>query len=52
MVRNAMAIIDLQGGGRFLSEAFPHEFPEGGLSETQMILWDLYYSEKAKNQEQ
>lgn len=42
-----MALLDLRGGGRFLSEALPHEFPEGGVSETETLLWELYYIDKA-----
>ena len=31
---------------KFLFEVMPSEFPAGELSETEMLLWDLYYREK------
>ena len=42
-----MTILDLRGGGRFLSEALPHLFPDDtGISETEVVLWEMYYKSK------
>jgi len=41
-----MALLDLRGGGRFLYEVMPSEFPDGQLSETEILLWELYYRDK------
>lgn len=41
-----MALLDLRGGGRFLYEVRPHDFPEGQLTETELLLWEIYYKEK------
>ena len=41
-----MALLELQGGGRFLSEALPLQFPDAGISETESILWEMYYLNK------
>ena len=41
-----MALLDLRGGGRFLFEVCPREFPEGQLTETETLLWELYYRDK------
>jgi len=32
--------------GRFLYETNPSIFPEGELTETELILWELFYREK------
>jgi hypothetical protein len=40
-----MRLLDMRGGG-FLFEACPSLFPEGELTETEVVLWELYYSEK------
>ena len=41
-----MALLDLRGGGRFLFEVMPSEFPEGQLGETEILLWEFYYRDK------
>lgn len=43
-----MALLDLQGAGRFLFDVLPSEFPGGQLTETEVLLWELYYKEKAE----
>ena len=47
---NTMAIIDGQGGGRFLSEAIPELFPEKGMGELELLLWAKFYKNKSDNQ--
>ena len=42
-----MILLDHRGGGRFLSEALPHLFPgDTGISETEIVLWEMYYKSK------
>lgn len=41
-----MALLDIRGAGRFLFEVLPSEFPEGQLTETEVLLWEMYYREK------
>jgi len=45
-----MALLDLRGG--FIYQHKPSIFPEGELTDTEALLWELYYREKnarAKN---
>ena len=39
-----MSLLDIRGG--FLYEHKPSIFPEGEITETELILWELYYHEK------
>jgi len=41
-----MTLLDGRGGGRFLSEAVPLEFPQLGVSPEEVALWELYYKNK------
>jgi hypothetical protein len=42
-----MALLDIRGG-RFLYEVMPQEFPNF-LTETETMLWELYYIQKAES---
>lgn len=44
-----MAMLDYRASGRFLFEVCPDMFPEGQLTETEILLWELYYIEKQAN---
>jgi len=44
-----MVICDLHK--KLLYESCPSLFPEGELTETEMILWELYYEEKNAKRE-
>lgn len=35
---------------RFLFEARPDLFPEGYLTETEMVIWGIYYRERNESQ--
>ena len=39
-----MALLDLKGG--FLYQHKPSLFPEGEITGTEMMLWELYYYER------
>jgi hypothetical protein len=39
-----MALLDLRGG--FLYQHKPSLFPEGELTDTETLLWELYYKDK------
>jgi len=41
-----MTLCDLRG--KLLYEVCPSEFPVGELSETEMLLWELYYRDKSE----
>jgi len=44
-----MTLCDLRG--KLLYEVCPSEFPAGELSETEMLLWELYYRDKNERSE-
>jgi len=39
-----MALLDLRGG--YLFQTMPSLFPEGELTGTEVLLWEMYYTEK------
>lgn len=39
-----MALLDLRGG--YLYQHKPSLIPEGELTETEMLLWEMYYHDK------
>jgi len=39
-----MALLDMQG--QFLFQVKPSLFPQGELTGTEVLLWELYYQEK------
>jgi len=41
-----LALCDLKN--KFLFEVMPTYFPEGYLTETEIILWELFYQQKAE----
>ena len=41
-----MYLLELRNSGKFLYEVLPNEFPEQQLTETEIILWEMYYKEK------
>ena len=41
-----MTLIELKGNNKFLYEVAPYYFPEGYLTETEVLLWELYYRDK------
>jgi len=44
MIKNVMAMCDKSG--RFLFEVLPDLFPHGRITPDEMLLWELYYTEK------
>jgi len=43
-----MVLLDMRN--KFLYEAKPSIFPEGELTGTEILLWELYYKEKNEGQ--
>lgn len=41
-----MTIIDIRDTGHYLFEVCPSLFPEGELTGTESVLWELYYKDK------
>jgi len=42
-----MALLDLRGG--YLYQHKSSLFPEGEMTETELLLWELYYLDKEAN---
>lgn len=43
-----MTLLDVRGG--YLYEHKPSLFPEGEISGCELLLWEMYYYEKAQRQ--
>ena len=41
-----MSLIDIKGEGHYLFQVCPSLFPEGELTMTEGLLWELYYKDK------